>query len=283
MRKLNEYVIVIFFLIILFFIFADILLQDTNFYSYFEPSDWLNVIATILTLGVTIFIFELGDKRAKKIIEQENNPIVVLGITNYKEIDISNVVDLEDSEVPINEMKNDSNIEIPLINGGRTPIFNITYSYEVENIEAIKVFYKENEKIIKQKIPTLSFPEKRLYGENFVNVLSYFYRYEGEKYKRKEFLMASFSRAIPAIMPHQEAPVNLPMFFSVLLYDYFINPQMEEMPIPTLKMFLFYDDSNMKQHKEEFLIKLAQSSVNRNKVLNYTLIGSKKNILKQKQ
>lgn len=272
MRKLNEYVIVILFLIIMFFILANNILQDTNFYSYFEPSDWLNVIATILTLGVTIFIFELGDKRAKKIIEQENKPILILGVSSYKEIDISNVVDLEDSEVPLNKLKNDSNVEIPLINGGRTPIFNINYSFEIENIEEIKSYYKNTS--FENIIPKLTFNDKKMHGEEIEQII-YYYENGNTSYK-KRFKIARFLREIPAIMSGKESPINLPTYFIVLLYDYFINPFNNEMPEPICKVFVRYDDFNMERHDEEYLISLARYSTNKN-LLNYTLIGSKLN------
>lgn len=159
MRKLNEYIIVVLILLIIFFIGTINILNETTFFEFFEPSDWLTVIAniftTILTVGVTIYIFESGDKREKLKIKQENKPLLVLGISTYNDIDISNVVDLEDREIPLNEMKKDSNVTLPLINGGRTPIFNISYYFSIENVEEIKLFYKNSS--IKDISPKLEF------------------------------------------------------------------------------------------------------------------------------
>lgn len=277
MRKLNEYVIVILSLVVILIIMSISLLRETNFFTFFKPSDWLNVIAnifiTIFTVGVTIYIFETGDKRERLKNEQENKPILILGVSSYKEIDISNVVDLEDSEVPLNKLKNDSNVEIPLINGGRTPVFNINYFFEIENMEEIKSYYKNTS--LENITPKLTFNDKKMHGGEEIEQIIYSYENGNTSYK-KRFKVARFLREIPAIMSGKESPINLPTYFIVLLYDYFINPFNNEMPEPICKVFVRYDDFNMERHDEEYLISLARYSTNKN-LLNYTLIGSKLN------
>lgn len=282
MRKLNEYVITILTLVVLLVFMSTILLGETDFFTFFKPSDWLNVISnifiTIFTVGVTIYIFETGDKRQRLKNEQENKPIVILGVVTYEGIDISRVVDLEESEVPLNELKNDSNVKIPLINGGKTPIFHVNYSFDIENIEEIKKYYHDYSKSFKNKFPKLTFTNKIEIKGFETDNFKYSFTDDITSYN-KSYKIARFSRDIPAIMPQKETPVKLPLYYIVLLYDYFINPRERDMPVPILKMYLNYKDSNMKKHEEEYLVELHRNSMNK-KLLNYTLIGSKLNFTK---
>ncbi|MEK4152311.1 MULTISPECIES: hypothetical protein [Carnobacterium] len=203
-------------------------------------------------------------------------PLIVPGTAKFDDVEIHPGKDLVKDGKYFHDLKRFSDVTIPIINGGTTPVFDITYYFEIENIEEFaKIFSKDN--TLKESIPSAYFQSTEEKEYSFI--YEYIYKNDEKVQRRKEYEKAlKYTNVLSVIMPGETEHINLSklviMFLSYYLemYDMFYRTDTgKEEIFPEIKVHIKYKDYEMKARKYEYNLILGSRNMSKN-MLRYQLV-----------
>ncbi|MFS7199702.1 hypothetical protein [Carnobacterium divergens] len=235
--------------------------------------------ALVGVLGAYFVVNYQLNKEHEQALETEKRvkqPRLVPGTANFDDVELYTGKDLVKGGKYLHELKRFSDVTIPIINVGTTPVFDISYFYEIENIEECASIFSEDN-CPKDTIPRAYFESTEEKEYSFI----YLYKYmkDGTEQKRKEYENTlKYNNTLSVIMPGETEHINLSklviMFLSYYLemYDilYFINTDKEEF-IPKIKVHIIYNDYEMMERKFEYNLVFGSKNSS-NSILKYQLI-----------
>lgn len=170
------------------------------------------------------------------------------GIKNIETM-IKNILSDWDVEEPL--PKKFSKTTIPMWNYGTTPVFNIKYCFDIENIEDF--LHIEHEPQLFDDYKFVVTKE----DSSYTLLLSY------ENINGKKGHLTSkivpYLRDLDSIQANTSSQIILPDYFIILLNHYFLNSMDHENKKPFLKLTFMYDDINFKTWRKEFRIFIPDS------------------------
>ncbi|RXY98551.1 hypothetical protein [Fictibacillus sp. S7] len=211
--------------------------------------EWAPVIsataAAIASIGSWVSIYAQGkrDKRNKE-------AVVAPGIKNIN-LFLSHIVKDWEGEREFQSGFSESSIsytKVPIWNYGTTPIFNIDYYFQFENLED---YLKEipHEDMDNSYVMTVSKDGK-------FHDLTVVRKFEKAKsyYHRK---IVPFSQHIDSIQPNNKSDIQIPEYIIILLNNFFLSKNNRQYEHASFKLFFKYDDVNFKSWEIIFRIYIA--------------------------
>ncbi|PEJ57051.1 hypothetical protein CN692_14225 [Bacillus sp. AFS002410] len=242
----------------------EITIKETcnGFFNCLEPADKIQIVAVFIALiaagasFATIFYQRWIDKKNKE-------AIIVPGIKSIN-ANVENILsdwEYEDGSSAEAKFitKQFSRAKIPIWNYGGTPIFNIGFSYQLENeVE----FFNLNElhKSINNPFSNEYYDlaiKKKNEDDGARLIISNFQFLKKNINESRDIL--PFIRTVDSIMPNQKAEIVLPDYFIILLNNYFLQTMKDEKLRPILKLSIVYDDINFHSWRKEFRIFIPNS------------------------
>lgn len=203
-------------------------------------------------------------------------PLIVPGTAQFDDVKLSPGKDLVKDGKYFHDLKRFSDVTIPIINGGTTPVFDISYFYEIENIEEFaSIFSKENVPVNSSPSAYFQSTEQKEYSFTYL----YTYMNDGTEQNRKVIEKAlKYNNVLSVIMPGETENINLSKLVTMFLKHYlemyeifYLNEEDKEEILPKIKVHIRYKDYEMKERKFEYNIFLGSINMSNN-ILRYQLV-----------
>lgn len=223
---------------------------------------WSGYLGSIVGIGGAYYVMrhqlEIENKKESK----DKEPLLVPGTAEHTNLILIPGKDMSNDGQWFKDLKEFSEVSFPLINGGTTPIFDIKYSYTIDNFDEYKKIFTK-EAMFSTMVP-------RMYIGSIidsVDSLHYFHEYEKEDgikgtcWVRKHIL--NYSNFLPVIMPGETKSVKLPITAIMLLSYTFSNYIMyledinKDFILPELTVALSYKDFQLKERETEFQLRIS--------------------------
>lgn len=230
-----------------------------------DNSDWLGFwsgyLGSIIGIGGAYYVMrrqlEIENKKELK----DKEPLLVPGTAEYNNLVLIPGKDMVNDGEWFKDLKEFSEVSFPLINGGTTPVFDIKYSYTIENFDEYKKIFT------KEAISPTIVPRMYIDGDvSIVESLHYFHEYENSNGKKGKRLVRknnlNFANSLPVIMPGETQGIKLPItaimllsytFTNHIMYDRDIN---SDLILPELTVTIRYKDYQLKEKQTEFELRI---------------------------
>ncbi len=177
----------------------------------------------------------------------EKEPLIVPGSSEKETFDLVPGKELASDPNYFHEIRHFTNLSIPLINGGATPIFDIEYYYEFNNEDELAEEY-DGGKNVKDNYPQLKFIPDTSGSEQKYSVET-IYEYTNAKgqrsLKRECEKVLSFTNSESVLMPGESMQLfidkKINMIFSYIFQSIFILLD-DNIVFPDIKVTVRYKD-----------------------------------------
>ncbi|WP_117168856.1 hypothetical protein [Paraliobacillus sediminis] len=215
-----------------------------GYWQCFSTSEYIQVIAVSIAMIAAIASW-FSIYTQSRLDKKNKEPIIVPGIKNI-ETKIDHIMDDWDQTGSI--PKKFSNTTLPIWNYGNTPVFNVSYSYSIENFD----YFLEKENLEKKYS---DYKLKALNKEEGKYTLSLQYTH---KEKPNQVITGTdivpYIRSVDVIRPNSNNVIKLPDYFLILLNNYFLDSLFEDKKMPILLLNLYYDDINFTTWRQQFRV-----------------------------
>lgn len=243
--------------------------------------------ALIGVFGAYLVMRHQIKKESEQVIQtekREKEPLVVPGISNIKDLKFEIGRDLVQNGRYFHELKRFSGVTVPIINGGTTPIFDVRYHYELENLEEFSNIFSKDQSP-KDSNPKAYFEMKtksnlkndRNHPKNW-HEFSYRYKYikgEIEHGRWVNEMILPYSDVLSVILPGEIGNINLPKFITMVLSYYFemydifyFSDEDSDRITPIIKVNIRYKDYEMVERNFQYRLVLGSYSFS-NGILSY--------------
>lgn len=233
-------------------------------YIGFSMSNWLEIIGAGIGVMGAYLVFTLETWSRKKQQRIDNAPRVVINNQRYNDcwfefghdfLEEKNDFKFSDRYAPYSQKF--SNLTVPLINAGRTPIFNISIQMDVvdidNNIKKLESLGKSSFVSYElQDNKKVKIKEEETRGKSILSIDKN-YSLKNHKYD-----------GIPNLMPSENLMVPLPMTY-IKIIQYILSPRAnkETKTIkPFLKITINFEDYEYNSKKEIFYITYSSEDYN---------------------
>lgn len=221
---------------------------NSGFWSCLEPTDWIALISVVIAMIAAIASW-MAIYSQKRINKKNQEAIIVPGIKSI-EAKIEHI--LSDWDVEGEIPKKFSNTKLPIWNYGNSPVFNVGYSYYIENID--ELIQEERN-------------EMGEYDEHAINVIKHEGSYElyvsfkNIKNRQGSHIkyIQPYIRNVDVIKSKESVEILIPDYFIIMLNDYFLSSAFRERKSPVLLLKIFYDDIDFKSWEQQFRIFVPSS------------------------
>lgn len=264
-----------------------------NLPSIFEggvTSDWIgfwgNLVGSFLGVVGAIIVVKYQMREEKKKDIEAKEPLLVLGIAKYENVPLNWGTDLVPNGLYFHDLNRFSEVSVPLINGGESPIFDISYYFEIENVKELKKVYSKANTFA-DMVPKAFFEEHNMKDPKANHPIKwyefkYLYEYEldGKMTSRRvSEKILTYNDFISVIMPGKEAELKITKFISMIWSYYFIasflySTNEQDALLPKVKVIVQYKDYELKKRSASFYIELGAHGTQRGN-LRYTLISAR--------
>ncbi|WP_208560617.1 hypothetical protein [Marinilactibacillus kalidii] len=169
-------------------------------------------IGSSLAFAGAYYIFQKQRKEDKEIENKRNQPILVVSHSEFETSNFKLGYDLVDADIPLKNNSKFSCIKLPFINAGKTPVYDIRYYYEIENL-------KELNDVLNSKAPAKA---TFLSNSHENDTFSFFYA-DKQNLVRPRFSIKKYYKMISVLMPSEVNEIVIPTFVAAMWnYELFI-------------------------------------------------------------
>lgn len=245
------------------FSFGAILLSIPRVWNFEgSPDGWLGywggIIGAFFGVVGAYFVMSEQLKREEKERKRDNEPLIVPGSSERYNLTLFHGKTISKSPRDFKDIKYFTDLSFQLINGGKTPIFDLEYYYEfVNEDELAKSFTKE--KNLKDTYPHLWFKEDDQFPKQNYSLVHVHVRKDKTGNKTSilnEEEVVSYTYFESVLMPGQTLPMYIDkktnMIFSFIFqsFPWLIDAESYEWPL--VKVKVRYKDYELVQRKLSF-------------------------------
>lgn len=233
-------------------------------YIGFSPSEWIEIIGAVIGVIGAYLLFTVETRLAKKKERLDNAPRVVISNERYDNcwfefgsdfLEEKGDFKFSDTYTPYSQTF--SKLTVPLINAGRTPIFNISIQMDIINVDnnMKKLESLEKSSFVNYELQNddkIKITEEEERGQNLLNI-SKDYSLKNHKYD-----------GIPNLMPGEDLMIPLPLTY-IKIIQYILSPRANketEIVKPFLRITINFDDYEFNSKKETFFITYSSEGYN---------------------
>ncbi len=212
---------------------------------------WGGIVGSMLGVVGAYLVMKTQLDKEKKEKKKEKEPILVFGITSFENLMLNPGYDLINPQQKIKFKNKLSNLSVPLINGGISPIFNIRMIFQlIDHDDMFKIYDKYSETSSKYK---MMFKSKKsanqiLVGNSWWGV----------------FPKAAHT---PVLMSGEQIAIKLPNVYMLTIEYYLLNIYgnikltEKKMPLPVLKVKANYEDYELQDRESEFYLVITDENI----------------------
>lgn len=227
---------------------------------------WSGYLGSIIGIGGAYYVMkhQLTEENKKEL--KDKKPLLVVGTNEYTNLSLIPGRDIINEGKWVHNLGNFSDAVFPLVNGGTTPVFDIKYSYTINNFDKYKNLYKKNSKHITED-HGLSIDSNEINEEIIENL---YYNYvssdsDGEFRKRLKILKnTNYVDFASVIMPGESINLRMPLTATVLVnysfFNYFKYTEngIDRLLLPELTLKVSYKDYELKDRTKLFQIRINE-------------------------
>lgn len=229
---------------------------------------WSGYLGSMIGVGGAYYVMkhQLNFEHKKEL--EEKKSLLIPGVKEYTDLELIDGKDLLNDGRWIKDYQAFSEVTFPLINGGKTPVFDIKYCFEISNFTKFKSLYTNDNMLVEMN------PRMFIREESKIDFLYYTYIYEDSKGNGRHKMITlknlNYLNFSSVIMPGESIDLKMPMV-AILLLSYsfsnfmlYSNSSDERMLLPEMVLKINYKDYQLNDQERTFNIGILghNSSVN---------------------